>query len=89
MDIRNEFKPGDIVTSVSGRDKKRCYVVMSTADRIVEICDGDLHKINKLKKKNVKHIKHVGVFSETIGEKLAGGEKISDGEIRKVISAVE
>ena len=87
MNSRNEFKPGDIVTSVSGRDKNRYYIVMSAGERIVEICDGDLHKVDKIKKKNVKHIKNVGSFSEIIGEKILKGEKISDSEIRKILSA--
>lgn len=86
MNIRKEVVPGDFVTSISGRDKNRYYVVMSSCGKFVEICDGDLHKVDKLKKKNIKHIKFAGDFDESLKKKLAEGETVSDSEVRKAIA---
>jgi ribosomal protein L14E/L6E/L27E len=85
MSIHTEIKAGDFVTSVSGRDKNRYYVVMTADGKMVEICDGDLHKIDRKKKKNIKHIKPVMSCDETLKEKIARGDKITDSEIRKAL----
>lgn len=86
MNIRKEVVPGDFVTSISGRDKNRYYVVMSSCGKFVEICDGDLHKVDKLKKKNIKHIKFAGDFDEGLKRKLAEGKAVSDSEVRKMLA---
>ncbi len=85
MSIRGEVVPGDFVTSISGRDKNRYYMVMSSCGKFVEICDGDLHKVDKLKKKNVKHIKNTGEYDELLKTRIVRGEKIPDSEIRKAL----
>ncbi len=85
MSIQGEVVPGNIVTSISGRDKNRYYVVMSSCGKFVEICDGDLHKVDKLKKKNVKHIKNTGEDDEMLTKMIVSGEKVSDSEIRKAL----
>ena len=86
MNIRKEVVPGDFVTSISGRDKNGYYVVMSSCGKFVEICDGDLHKVDKLKKKNIKHIKGADAFDEMLKKKISGREKVSDSEIRKALA---
>ena len=85
MGSRNEFEAGNFVTSKSGRDKGRYFVVMTAGEKSVEICDGDLHKLDKQKKKNIKHIKYAGEGDKVLKMKLAGGEKVSDSEIRRVL----
>ncbi|MBE7011712.1 MAG: RNA-binding protein [Ruminococcaceae bacterium] len=85
MGIRREIKAGDFVTSTSGRDKNRYYVVMTAGDKNVEICDGDLHKLNKQKKKNIKHIKYAGDGEKTLTKKIECGETMTDSEIRRIL----
>lgn len=85
----DEFHLGDIVTSVSGRDKGRHYVVMYAENGFVGICDGDLHKTDKVKRKNQKHIKPTGSFCEYVRGKLIGGEKVTNSELRRSISEFE
>ncbi len=85
----DEFCLGDIVYSMSGRDRKRHYIVMYTEENLVGICDGDLHKTDKIKKKNPKHLKQTGDFCEYLRGKLENGEKVTNSEIRRSISEFE
>ncbi len=85
----DDFHQGDIVSSISGRDKDRYYVVMYTEEGFVGICDGDLHKTDKVKRKNKKHIKSTGRFCEYVKGKLENGEKVTNAELRRSISEFE
>lgn len=87
MDI--EFNVGDIVFSKAGRDSGRYYIVMECADSFVFICDGDLHKTDKPKKKKIKHLKASGRNSEYIAGKLAEGTKVTNAELRRAVSEFE
>ncbi len=84
-----DFHQGDIVTSISGRDRGRHYIVMYTDGGFAGICDGDLHKSDKVKRKNKKHIKHTGSFCEYAKGKLESGEKVTNAELRRSISEFE
>ena len=84
-----ETKLGDIVYSKMGRDKGRHYIVMKVDEPYIWTCDGDLHKIEKFKKKKFKHTKYTGEQSEYIKNKLESGEKITNSEIRRAISEFE
>ena len=83
------FHLGDIVYSSSGRDKGRHYIVMYTEENLVGICDGDLHKTDKGKKKNPKHLRQTGGFCEYVRGKLTDGEKVTNSEIRRSVSEFE
>lgn len=52
---------GSIVQSVSGRDRKRYFVIVAREENdqsaMVYIADGLLHKIERPKKKNLRHLK--------------------------------
>ncbi|MBR2916053.1 MAG: KOW domain-containing RNA-binding protein [Clostridia bacterium] len=84
-----KFSLGDIVKSVSGRDKGRHFVVMCFENNLVGICDGKLRKTHKIKKKNPKHIKYAGAVLKETKEKIGKGEKIIDAEIRQEIKNFE
>ena len=87
MDI--EFNVGDIVLSKAGRDSGRYYIVMECADNFAFICDGDLHKTDKPKKKKLKHLEQGGKKSEYIADKLACGAKVTNAELRREVSEFE
>ncbi len=80
---------GDIVLSKMGRDSGRHYIVMSTEENFVYICDGDLHKVDKPKKKKNKHVKKTEGFSEYIAAKVSEGAKVTNTELRRTISEFE
>ena len=82
-------KLGDIVYSKAGRDKDRHYIVMKIADPYIWTIDGDLHKIEKPKKKKMKHVKYMDFQSEYIANKLEGGERVTNSEVRRALSEFE
>ena len=84
MDL--QFKIGDIVLSKSGRDKDRYFIVVNVEDIFAYVCDGDLRKTDKPKKKKFRHLKSTGFCSEYIRNKLADGEKVTNTELRRAVS---
>ena len=85
----SEFNAGDIVLSNAGRDSGRYYIVMETEENFAFICDGDLHKTDKPKKKKFKHLKSAMKNSEYISGKIAEGAKVTNAELRRAISEFE
>lgn len=81
----NKFEIGDIVLSIAGRDKGRCFVVIWKEGQFVGICDGDIRKVNKIKKKKFKHMMYKGKVYDILKEKLAMKTKILDSDIRKAL----
>lgn len=84
-----KFNVGDIVFSRAGRDSGRYYIVMSLEDNYAYICDGDMHKGDKPKKKKLKHLTHSGKSSEYIKAKISVGIKVTNAELRRAISEFE
>lgn len=81
---------GQIVVSRAGRDAGRKFVVVNVLDsNFAEIADGDLHRIEKPKKKRMKHLNITGHRSESLEKKLKSGSKITNAEIRKALAALE
>lgn len=87
--MKDKFNVGDIVLSKAGRDSGCYYVVVSAEENFVFICDGDLHKNDKPKKKKVKHVEYTGGISEYIAAKLAEGAKVTNNELRRAIQEFE
>jgi len=78
---------GQIVVSRAGRDAGRAFVVAKVIDDLyVEICDGDLRKVEKPKRKKIKHLNITDKFAEGLAEKLKNGERITNAEIRKALA---
>lgn len=77
---------GQIVVSRAGRDAGRVFVVVKVIDDLyVEICDGDLRKVEKPKRKKIKHLNITDKFAEGLAEKLKNGDRITNAEIRKAL----
>ena len=87
--MEDKFKVGDIVLSTAGRDSGKYYVVVETAENFVFICDGDLHKTDKPKKKKVKHVKATCCTSEYIATKIAEEAKVTNTELRRAVQEFE
>lgn len=85
----SEFNAGDIVLSNAGRDSGRHYIIMETKDNFAFICDGDLHKTDKPKKKKFKHLKIVMKNCDYISEKISEGTKVTNAELRRAIAEFE
>ncbi|MDO4744156.1 MAG: RNA-binding protein [Clostridia bacterium] len=87
--MEEKFSIGDIVLSKAGRDSGRHFVVMSIDGIFAYICDGDLHKTDKPKKKKIKHLKNTGSSSEYIAAKIAEDAKVTNAELRRAVSEFE
>ena len=80
MDL--QIKPGDIVRSKAGRDKDRYFIVIRCEDVFAYVCDGDLRKTDKPKKKKIKHVNKTNTLLEL------DFDNISNSEIRKMLKKV-
>ena len=87
--MEEKFSIGDIVMSKAGRDKGHCFIIMSLDDEFAQICDGDLRKIDKPKKKKLKHLNKTHGSSQYIKDKLIEGTKVTNTELRRAISEFE
>lgn len=85
----SKFNTGDIVYSSAGRDSGRYYIVMATEENFAFICDGDLHKTDKPKKKKFKHLKNSMKNCEYVSAKLLDGAKVTNTELRRAIAEFE
>ena len=87
--MEEKFSIGDIVLSRAGRDKDRHFVVVSVDGIFAEICDGDIRKTDKPKKKKLKHLKKTGCYSSYVKDKLLENSKVTNTELRRAISEFE
>ncbi|HOQ07440.1 MAG TPA: KOW domain-containing RNA-binding protein [Clostridiales bacterium] len=77
---------GQIVVSRAGRDAGRAFVITRVIDDLyVEICDGDLRRVEKPKKKKIKHLNMTDKIAEGLAEKLKNGDRITNAEVRKAL----
>ena len=80
------LKNGDLVLSLSGRDKGRMLVVVGIIDEAyVYIADGSLRKLENPKKKKIKHLEFSGHASERTALKLSTDEKLTNAALRKML----
>ena len=83
------FKVSDLVISLKGRDQKRLFMVVEVVDsNYVLIADGSLRKLENAKRKKTKHLEHFGSATDRITEKLIGGKKITNAELRKMLKEI-
>lgn len=80
------YSVGQVVYSKCGRDKLNPFIVVSVDDEFVYICDGDLRKLQKPKKKKKKHIQITQKIDYNIKQKLENNEYLLDADIRKALS---
>ena len=79
--------PGDLVTSLRGRDRGTVSLVWGILGRQrVAIVDGELHPLARPKAKNRRHLQAMGHATD-LAHRIALGQPLSDGEIRKAIAA--
>ena len=68
-----EFRVGQMVRSIAGRDNGTAYVVVRTDGNYVYVADGAIRKLENPKKKKFKHIQGSYNISEEIMAGLADG----------------
>ena len=81
---------GQIVKSKAGRDKGKNFIVVGIIDKdFITLSDGSLRRIDKPKKKRTKHVEPSEIVAESISEKLKNGLKLTNSEIRNILSSID
>ncbi len=74
---------GSIVQSKAGRDQGRLFLVVGEVDDdFVLIANGELRRMDRLKKKRRKHLKPTGTVVQELVDRISNGEKVEDHELR-------
>jgi len=80
------IEKAEVVIPINGRDAGKRFVVIETEGEYSLLADGRGRRVEKPKRKKNKHVKVEGKLSGPIAEKLIEGEKITNNEIRRVLS---
>lgn len=72
----------DIVRSVNGRDRGRCFLVIAAEEPFVYLSDGRTRRVEKPKKKKCKHVEFLMHSGMECGDKLP-----TNVEVRKALAA--
>ena len=84
--MENGIEIADIVQSVAGRDRGKHFFVMELRDDYALLADGKLRKIEKPKNKKLKHMCLSAKSDARVAEKIRGGGKVLNSEIRKALA---
>lgn len=81
-----DLRPGQVVTSLAGRDRGRRMIVLRVVDdRYVLVVDGELRRLQRPKRKNRRHLQPHGAVAREVSAKLAEGRAVTDEEIRTAL----
>ena len=81
---------GQLVRSRAGRDQGRYFMVSALVDsEYVYLVDGQLRKMEKPKKKKLKHLESRKVYFSSLRQKLEGGQRVFDYEVRQALQAAQ
>lgn len=82
---RIPMEVGRVVISRQGRDRDRCFVILSVVDeQYVMMADGLTRKLDHPKRKKVKHLHAKPMKMEGLAERLAAG-LVLDSDLRKLL----
>ncbi len=85
-----EFKVGDLVISVAGRDMGQVYLVTEILDQnYVHVCEGKNKPIEKPKKKKIKHILSVGQNDGDFEQIVSKKDVDTNSYIKKILKNFE
>ena len=86
--MKNQVKSGDLVLSLTGRDKGNCFLVIEAQNNFVKVLDGKTHKIQKPKIKNIKHVKiFLMAKYKTFADKIEIGLPVGNKRLYQLIKA--
>lgn len=82
---RIPMEVGRVVMSKQGRDRDRCFVILSVVDdQFVMMADGLTRKLDHPKRKKVKHLHAKPVKMQDLARRLASGQ-VLDSDLRKLL----
>jgi|GEM_PF-2953486 len=81
---RYEVQKGQLVKSISGRDKDHYYLVLGREGNILYLADGRIRGAHNPKKKNIRHVAKCNrVAADHVAR--ASGRQLRDEEIRAAL----
>lgn len=83
-----EYAVGDLVRSRTGRDSGALLFVVGHDGEHLLLADGRLRKIDRPKRKKPKHVAFAGSPEGRVPEKMRNGERVTNSELRKTVSAL-
>lgn len=79
---------GDVVKSISGRDKGKYFLVIEVTKNYAMITDGRLRKVKTPKKKNIKHLEVVSSGSlKELSDKILKGYAVGNENVYRAVRA--
>lgn len=83
-----DIAKSNIVKSTAGRDAGKFFFVLETQGDFLLLADGKTRRVENPKRKRLKHVTLVGESHSLVAEKIRSGEKITNSELRKAITAI-
>ena len=83
------IEKADVVIPLNGRDAGKQFLVVGVEDDYSLLADGKCRRVEKPKRKKNKHVKAFHKASGPIAAKLIEGERVTNSEIRRVLSDIE
>ena len=78
-----EFMIADVVISMAGRDAGKLFYVIEADETHLTLVNGKDRSLENPKKKKRKHVKKVLRSETRVAEKLRGGDKVLNSELRR------
>ena len=76
----------DIVQSIAGRDKGKLFFVLDVEGEYLLLADGKVRRLESPKRKKRKHTAFQAHSGSRAAEKIRGGEKLSNSELRRALA---
>ena len=76
----------DVVIAQRGRDAGRRFLIVGFDGELALISDGRTRRMEKPKRKKLRHLTATGEDVGRVADKLRGGEKVTNGEIRRALA---
>ena len=78
-----EFMIADVVVPIAGRDAGELHYVIATDETYLYLVNGKDRSLEKPKRKKRKHAQKVLRSETRVAEKLRGGDKVLNSELRR------
>ena len=79
----SEINVSDVVTSTAGRDQGKLFYVIGTDPVYLLLVNGKDRTLDKPKRKALRHVRKVLRSETRVAQKLASGDKVLNGELRR------
>lgn len=87
--MAHDLVPGQLVTSLAGRDKGQPFFVIEVLDdRYVTVADGEKRSGRNPKRKNVRHLQPHRWVHRELADRLSRSDVPPDEELRRMLEEI-